>query len=327
MCMTSQNPSINLLEFWNVCIFKPPKWWNLRHTDFLYLQLSHQQSRLLLHLLKEMISTVAGSWTERGKSTVMPAVLWRKFSGQSMVGIKAGFWAQRPGSRRYPPGGTLGAQVESRGANLELSSAHEGLLKARQEDSQGPLQCARAHHAMLTLFNILWKTELLKVWTWGGRKAASEKTGCALTHYRIMPGIHIDSEWSMQSSSLRNPRGETQVDAWIHDSLQNESEKNTRAQEDHREITGELWWISELNSIINHSRGKKKSAWEAGKNNHVTNKLNNNCISFPHQKTQSAQAWIDWLICICWPSEPKKHWPEDSSTKSARKRGFHSWFS
>ncbi len=52
--------------------------------------------------------------------------------------------------------------MERRGANLELSSAHEGLLKARQEDSQGPLQCteplARAHHAMVTLFNILWKS-------------------------------------------------------------------------------------------------------------------------------------------------------------------------
>lgn len=104
------------------------------------------------------------------------------------------------------------------------------------------------------------------------------------TCYRIMPGIHIDSEWSMQSSSLGAPRGETELDAWIHDSLQNESEKNTRAQEDHGEITGELWWISELNSIINHSRKK---------NNHIANKLNNNCISFPHQKTQSVQPWTD----------------------------------
>lgn len=56
-----------------------------------------------------------------------------------------------------------------------------------------------------------------------------------------MPGIHIDSEWSMQSSSLGAPRGETELDAWIHDSLQNENEKNTRTQEDHGEITGELW--------------------------------------------------------------------------------------
>lgn len=45
------------------------------------------------------------------------------------------------------------------------------------------------------------------------------------TCYRIMPGIHIDSEWSMQSSSLHAPQGETDLDAWIHDSLQNESEK------------------------------------------------------------------------------------------------------
>lgn len=33
------------------------------------------------------------------------------------------------------------------------------------------------------------------------------------TCYRIMPGIHIDSEWSMQSSSLGAPRGETELDA------------------------------------------------------------------------------------------------------------------
>ncbi len=73
-----------------------------------------------------------------------------------------------------------------------------------------------------------------------------------------MPGIHIDSEWSMQSSSLGAPRGETELDAWIHDSLQNENEKNTRTQEDHGEITGELWWISELNSIINHRQREKE---------------------------------------------------------------------
>lgn len=153
--------------------------------------------------------------------------------------------------------------MERRGANLELSSAHEGLLKARQEDSQGPLQCtellARAHHAMVTLFNILWKTELLKVWTWGKKqpvKRLDVLNSLLTTCYRIMPGIHIDSEWSMQSSSLGAPRGETELDAWIHDSLQTENAKNTRAQEDHGEITGELWWISELNSIINHSRKK-----------------------------------------------------------------------
>lgn len=130
----------------------------------------------------------------------------------------------------------------------------------------------------------------------GGKKQSVKRldvlNSLLATCYRIMPGIHTDSEWSMQSSSLGAPRGETELDAWIHDSLQNESEKNTRAQEDHGEITGELWWISELNSIINHSR-KKDSERRKKKNNHIANKLNNNCISFPHQKTQSVQPWTD----------------------------------
>ncbi len=47
----------------------------------------------------------------------MPVVLWRKFSGQSMLGIKAGFWAQRPGSRRYP----LGERWERKWRGEELT--------------------------------------------------------------------------------------------------------------------------------------------------------------------------------------------------------------
>lgn len=122
------------------------------------------------------------------------------------------------------------------------------------------------------------------------KKAGFEKSSHLPTRCRIMPGIHIDCEWSMQSSSIRAPGGETQLDAWIHDSFQNESEKNTRAQEGRGEITGEQWWISELNSIINHSE-KRRGEWE--KNKRGANKLNNNCISFPHQKIQSVQPWTD----------------------------------
>lgn len=78
----------------------------------------------------------------------MPLCYWRKFSGQSMVGIIVGFWAQRPESRCYP----LGERWvrEWRGSNLELSSAHEGLLKARQEDSQARFN-ARGRSRVFTM--------------------------------------------------------------------------------------------------------------------------------------------------------------------------------
>lgn len=130
-----------------------------------------------------------------------------------------------------------------------------------------------------------------------GEKSSLWKDWMCLTHFSLLAIescqasiLILNGQCNHLHSALPGVKPNSTLGFKTHYKMR--MKKNTRTQEDHGEITGELWWISELNSIINHSR-KKDSERRKKNNNHIANKLNNNCISFPHQKTQSLQPWTD----------------------------------
>lgn len=182
-----------------------------------------------------------------------------------MLGIKAGFWAQRPGSLRYP----LGERWERKWRDEELTwncqVRMKGFWKPGRKIRRGRFN-ARSRSRVLTMpwYNLIQysmedgATQSLNL----GKKSSLWKDWMCLTHFSLLAIescqasiLILNGQCNHLHSALPGVKPNSTLGFTTHYKMRM---KKTHAQEDHGEITGELWWISELNSIINHSRKKRQ---------------------------------------------------------------------